>query len=287
MSNEPENRIVDPKVTDAYQTLARERTPEHLDEKVLERAAAIQTPYARARAWMRPAAWAATIGLSLAIVLDLTQMPSTDTDYRLTESTGDMDTPESRGAVLDDPASAPARADTGDASANEKTERSGATTEAKRRAQEKPAPQASDIRVAEEFAPREATVLRDAEALARTRAGSDEQSKDTRDDSGSGLAFQPLSEPLSAEPEALRRAEADRQVAKRVSAEARSAAVSLAAASDADAPGPACPADVRESESAWLACIRELRENGQDEIADKEFEEFRRVFPEIADSDTD
>ena len=286
MSNEPENRIVDPKLTDAYQALARERTPEYLDEKVLELAARSQAPYARARAWMRPAAWAATIGLSLAIVLDLTQIPSTDTEYALIESTEDPDAPEGR-AVLDDQASAPARADVGDASSNEKTERPGATAEAKRTRQEKPAPQASDIRAAEEFAPRETPVLRDAEALARARAGSDEESEDTRDDAGGGLAFQQLSEPMSAEPEALRRAEADRQVAKRVSAEARSAAASLAATSDADTLEPACPADVRESESAWLACIRELRENGQDEIADEEFEEFRRVFPEIADSDTD
>lgn len=74
MSGQTDNS--DPRVSDAYRALADERAPDHLDEAVMRMAAkANRTPYAAARAWMRPAAWAAIIGLSLAIVLELTLLP--------------------------------------------------------------------------------------------------------------------------------------------------------------------------------------------------------------------
>lgn len=73
MSNERNESGNDARVTDAYRQLANERTPPHLDDKVLRMAAREgRTRYSLLRAWMRPAAWAATIGLSLAIMLELT-----------------------------------------------------------------------------------------------------------------------------------------------------------------------------------------------------------------------
>ena len=80
MSGQTDNS--DPRVSDAYRALADERTPDHLDEAVMRMAAkANRTPYAAARAWMRPAAWAAIIGLSLAIVLELTLLPQEPFTY--------------------------------------------------------------------------------------------------------------------------------------------------------------------------------------------------------------
>lgn len=67
---------IEPRVSDAYRDLASETAPPELDRKVLSMAAgARRSRYGKARTWIRPAAWAATIGLSLAFVLELSQVP--------------------------------------------------------------------------------------------------------------------------------------------------------------------------------------------------------------------
>ena len=64
----------DPRVTQAYRDLATEKTPPALDDRVLAlAAAAARTRYGLARAWARPVAWAATIGLCLAIVVEVAE----------------------------------------------------------------------------------------------------------------------------------------------------------------------------------------------------------------------
>ena len=61
------------RVSDAYRDLADESTPAGLDKRILEMAAhETRSRYGLARAWIRPLAWAATIALSLGIVLELT-----------------------------------------------------------------------------------------------------------------------------------------------------------------------------------------------------------------------
>jgi hypothetical protein len=63
-------------VGETYREIAQERTPEHLDKSVLDAAARAARPrYSRLISWTRPVAWAATIMLSLALVLELTQSP--------------------------------------------------------------------------------------------------------------------------------------------------------------------------------------------------------------------
>ena len=63
----------DPVVTEAYRDLAQERTPAHLDHVVLNEARkAAKTGRPREFSWLRPAAWVTTIGLCLAIVLEIT-----------------------------------------------------------------------------------------------------------------------------------------------------------------------------------------------------------------------
>lgn len=62
----------EPRVSETYRELATETTPAHLDHKVLEAArTGARTRYGLARAWLRPLAWAATISLSFAFVLQL------------------------------------------------------------------------------------------------------------------------------------------------------------------------------------------------------------------------
>ncbi len=69
-------------VAETYRAAATERAPKHLNEKVLRMAAGEPTTkqrrfaYGNAASWLRPAAWAATISLSLAIVLEVTRDPA-------------------------------------------------------------------------------------------------------------------------------------------------------------------------------------------------------------------
>jgi hypothetical protein len=67
-------------VAETYRELGVETAPEHLNQGIL-RMASGGAKQAGARnllfaAWMKPVAWAATIGLSLAIVIEITQVPT-------------------------------------------------------------------------------------------------------------------------------------------------------------------------------------------------------------------
>jgi hypothetical protein len=61
------------RVSAAYRDLAKESPPPALDRRILAAASREgRSRYGAVRAWMRPVAWAATIGLSLAILLEIT-----------------------------------------------------------------------------------------------------------------------------------------------------------------------------------------------------------------------
>ena len=68
----------DETVSATYRELSREGTPNYLNEKVLQQAArtALRPRYSRSIMWTRPLAWAATVGLCLAIVLEVTRVPA-------------------------------------------------------------------------------------------------------------------------------------------------------------------------------------------------------------------
>jgi len=69
----------DAQVSAVYRDSAAVTTPEHLDTLVLRRAASVaRPPLGRMRSWTRPLAWAATIALSLAIVLEVARSPAPD-----------------------------------------------------------------------------------------------------------------------------------------------------------------------------------------------------------------
>ena len=61
------------RVSDAYRDIATETSPAGLDDKIMAMARQeARTRYGLARAWIRPVAWAATIGLSFAFILEMT-----------------------------------------------------------------------------------------------------------------------------------------------------------------------------------------------------------------------
>lgn len=81
MNDERDITDIERLVSETYREAATEQAPERLSEKILRMAAGAaahpqqRSAYAFAAAWLRPAAWAATIGLSLAIVLNVMQEP--------------------------------------------------------------------------------------------------------------------------------------------------------------------------------------------------------------------
>jgi len=68
---------VDSLVTRTYKEVASELTPEHLNKAVMKQAADAARPrYLRSVSWTRPMAWAATITLCVALVLEVTNAPA-------------------------------------------------------------------------------------------------------------------------------------------------------------------------------------------------------------------
>jgi hypothetical protein len=66
------------RVSAAYRELAKESPPPALDRRILDAARReSRSRYGMVRGWMRPVAWAATIGLSLAILLEFTLFTDT------------------------------------------------------------------------------------------------------------------------------------------------------------------------------------------------------------------
>jgi hypothetical protein len=69
MSTEQDTR----RVSETYREIATETSPASLDDKIMALARQeARTRYGLARAWIRPVAWAATIGLSFAFILEMT-----------------------------------------------------------------------------------------------------------------------------------------------------------------------------------------------------------------------
>jgi len=63
-------------VSAIYRDLANERAPRALNKSILRQAtAASRMGFQRSVSWLRPMAWVATVGLCLAIVLEVTQVP--------------------------------------------------------------------------------------------------------------------------------------------------------------------------------------------------------------------
>ncbi len=67
---------MDSRVTQTYKEMANELAPEHLNRAVMRQAAEAARPrYLRSVSWTRPMAWAATITLCVALVLEITNAP--------------------------------------------------------------------------------------------------------------------------------------------------------------------------------------------------------------------
>lgn len=255
-------------VTDAYRDLATERVPEKIDRAVLKKARAAARPqYSRLRAWTRPMAWAATVMLSVAIVLQIGKVPGPENvsvDDASGKSEADVaafEAVEDRAAeipaaeaLLETPTSAPVR------SLNSASNlRDDATIGRAAAKQAAPEPAAEK---------RQRAVLQDSVNEQQPAAPATEID-----------AFRPT------DPDMLQRAA---EMAKTQSGENR---VLAPKSSDADAAAlgavavsteaPACDESVRQTPETWLECIKELEAAGQSDEASRQRELLQQNFPEF------
>jgi len=278
MNNERKDPGQDQLVTETYKALARERVPDHLNERVLRLAAdAGRTRYARARAWMRPAAWAATVGLSLAIVLELTQLPETESlPVGITSSDQDSAAGE---AANDNEMSAEMRKEA------PSPELQSVRGDVQPGVPAAPVAKQQDPEAARQFAPKDMSVLREAEDRARLQAGPDRPSAAIASEAMQDLAE---TDDTKVDEIVVDVAVHDEETAAEPAADF-AAARSLAAVVEKKAAtaDPQCPSETREKAEAWNKCIEELRDRGFDELANSEYEAFQRIFPDFVDPGTD
>lgn len=238
----------DLRVSEAYQGLATETTPPELDRKILAMAAG-KSRYGRARAWIRPVAWAATIGLSLAIVLEISQLTNRTTP----EFDADRVETLEEVLILDE---APARENGENRLQREPAKRSDAPAPA--RLSMPAAKQASSPPAAGEAAPaRDAGLATDSESVSDDFVTDDmsmlrEAEEQARSRSGSEPAATAAVEALSFD--AATTLEKKEQVRH-------------------------CDLETRASAETWYTCIEDLRAQGLSNAADSEFLLLLNEFP--------
>lgn len=292
-------------VADTYRSLATEQTPEHLDQRVLGMATrARRTRYSRTRAWVRPLAWAATIGLSIAVVLEITRVPLTEPEtIGITTSSKSPATPGEapHAGMGESQPLRPAALETGGANGDD----------ARTSAAEVPAaPQKDDVVV------KKMGIRRKIDGVAKIQAGPAQPTTETRadsvtgpengtlpgaepgvtgtpaearaaakDDSSTAEAARTL--PIKQAPATAQRKTGTSETAAAGTAPVARSSFSAVSATDAMSIAAACPDTVREDPESWLDCIGELREQGLDDLAQAELDEFRRIYPDRAENALD
>jgi hypothetical protein len=237
-------------VTETYRELGVENAPEHLNQSVL-RMASGGSPARNILfgAWMKPVAWAATIGLSLAIVLELSEVPTAPVQSDPVRSDS-MPTAESmREEALEE---APVL----NAAGSEKVEN----------------------RARPESAPNRQLVSED--ELGRSTAAFDDVEVFSREPKGKLDAVAAPAAPSQPPLAAMTEIPAAKELAS-VLPEAKKRAADLPADSQpiASFANDLCNAAARLSEESWLACIENLRRAGSEEAADREYEAFILKYP--------
>ena len=248
MNDERDTTDMERLVSETYRAAATERVPEHLSEKILHAAAEEpRKPPQRSAwgikgSWLRPAAWAATISLSLAIVLEITQDPELDVSRPTASSlVPAADTATGRR----EEAAAEVAAEPEMQRANKM--RAPAAIPAERKAV------AADNRVIASDNLPEVSIM---------------EQPETQD----GDALQ------DAEIPARKRTDLNMQKEMRsIGMMATSAAIADESESDA---ARACDSESRETAESWFACIQMLHDTGRAADSASEYDEFTVIYPD-------
>lgn len=266
MSEDRNNPIADRAVSEAYKELATERAPASLDEAVLSNAAApARKSYAQSMLWMRPLAYAATVFLSLAIVIQVVLPPGENESLpaaSVSPTANAADVVDAEIAEDDDPL---------------------------KRLRDQEAREESKI---EEFLPLPEDVS--AVALADEPAGSvgsADESFGARQDEievaehevvtvTASRVAQPTAESFAAAAE-LSESGLQQAGAQTASRSLQASDYDAAVALNASVAQPVCEPDDIVSPDTWAACIERLEENGHVEDARTERQLLTDVFPDF------
>lgn len=269
MSEDRNNGIGDKAVSDAYRDVATERAPASLNEAVLHDAAAHASKgYAHSMRWMRPLAYAATVVLSLAIVIQVV-LPTNNLD-------------------VERPASAvsPA-ADAGQPMLNPSLGLPGAGEREQAADDDDPLKRLRDQEVREESKIEEFEV-----PAVSAEAGpgyADHQGRLDADDRQAGLEEAVVQRNRLSQPEAdsfqaaAMRSEASIQQASDMAAASAVQMEDYNASAAPAAPGEvsACEPEDIESPEAWADCIDRLEADGRIEEANRERTRLSEAFPDF------
>lgn len=257
MNHEPDKLTIDRQVSDTYRELANERVPEQLNDAVLRKAANEKAPWSIIPGlWMKPIAWAATIGLSLAIVMELTQTPSISPDMNNNPPLVSADEAEMLAPAHLDAATESATDDrreravqAGESAVVEPPPASGQREPEQKRRDLKPAVHRAAKPVTEKAAAQAMNLAPGSAADAAMEEGQATTDVDSSASKHAGDTPAPSSLAVTAE-------------------ELRMTASSL------------CPEAVRDSAEEWYRCIEEKRATSAAEAINDEIEALRRRFPD-------
>ncbi|MDH5455503.1 MAG: hypothetical protein OEY37_05475 [Gammaproteobacteria bacterium] len=233
-------------VSATYRDLATETAPPELDRKILSMSAGTQrSRYGLARAWIRPVAWAATIGLSLAFVLEMSQLDDVASPPASTEAADVADVPGVRREALtparQEDREQPPAAMRSDAPTTAQTNAALPATAPDPAAKAEAGMSAETTSVSGDFETADMDMLREAEQQARARSGSEQDT---------ALLDQ---------------------------AAAFDAAMTLEKKTQTEH----CSREARLEAVTWIACIQELRDKGLAEAAEQELAQLTARFPDF------
>ena len=247
MTSERDNFDGGERVSEVYRELGAEKTPESLNQRILEMSTRSGSRSGARNMlsgiWMKPLAWAATIGLSLAIVLEFTELPTTAIPYDTVPQAESI--PEE--VVIRD------------------TDR---LQEIEHRDLEQPGANRSAI-IKDE-------VTDDVEVFRREAIGKIDSVAAPAQMPSSA----PVPSPASVDqiPHDLQDTARKRVVESSAPDESMASFAVMAEEKEADT-AESCSAEVRLSAENWLTCIDNLRQSGATEAADREFEAFILEYP--------
>lgn len=253
----------DRELSEAYRSLATERAPEHLDRAVLaEAAAAAKRRPSPMIPWRRPLAWAATIALSFALILEFTQTsPDLVPPPPASEAVFDQVDERDADALMKNRADAPSVASDLDTLEE--------VIVLPDQSQDEPGAPA----VKSEAAKRERMSELEIMSAPQPAAGAlaDDQRSAEPADSVAGPAQSELRE-------AARRAE--QQVLERQNLPEAQNFRQADQFIQLEQGEPVCEESLRENADTWRRCIEELFESGQSEVAFSELMHYRQAFPD-------
>jgi len=256
MTNERDKEDMDTRVSDTYRELSAPRVPDHLNQTIL-RMAANKSPgkgNLLFAAWVKPVTLAATIALSLAIVLELTEVPTSPVQMELVPETDSPNRAEGR---------------------------------ARSQLQRSPMPVREDESTPADGDFIEELVLKDTD-LAKSEA----KGKNDSFAASPAAAALPAARKRGADvadtnqPAAMS-LESDQAMAERLIETEPVGSIAVTGARFESSVAAGCDEIARQSADTWLDCINNLRESGLTLDADREYEALILEYPaEAANSES-